>query len=107
MIGKGSNRMRVINYQPSYPTDSQVPQRGNAEQLKIPVGLEINIKRMQKDRTTCAVPRLFLLALGPRIVTPPPGYAYGNSVHLAHADERKADEHGHPAAGGRLGGRLP
>ena len=55
----------------------------------------------------CAVPRLFLLALGPRIVTPPPGCAYGNSVHLAHADERKADEHGHPAAGGRLGGRLP
>ena len=51
---------------------------------------------------------VFLLALGPRIVTPAPGsYAYGNSVHLAHADERKADEYGHPAAGGRLGGRLP
>ena len=35
-----SNRMRVIyfiDYQPSYPTE--VPQRGNAEQLKIPVGL--------------------------------------------------------------------
>ena len=77
--------------------------------ITIPIGrAEINIKRMQKDRTmVCAVPRLFLLALGPRIVTPPPGYAYGNSVHLAHADERKADEHGHPAAGGRLGGRLP
>jgi len=29
-----TNRMRVINYQPSYPT-----RRGNAEQLKIPVGL--------------------------------------------------------------------
>ena len=37
--GLGANRMRVINYQPSYPTDSQVPRRGNAEQLKIPVGL--------------------------------------------------------------------
>ena len=56
-----------------------------------------------------------LLALGPRIVTPGRGkgwksrgsYANGDSVHLAHADEREADEHGHPAAGGRLGGRLP
>ena len=31
--------MRVINYQPSYPTDSQRGTIENAEQLKIPVGL--------------------------------------------------------------------
>ena len=36
-----SNRMRVINYQPSSPTARKYPgaRRGNAEQLKIPVGL--------------------------------------------------------------------
>ena len=48
------NRMRVINYQPSYPTDSH--RRGNAEQLKIPVGLKrvcVNVRGCRVKAAAC------------------------------------------------------
>ena len=48
-----NNRMRVINYQPSYPTDSH--RRGNAEQLKIPVGLD---RKGNFSKDCCAVGRV-------------------------------------------------